>query len=445
MKNEQNTPARTARLAVYAAEQTLGRKESAVARAKAKLETIEEQTYTGSAPFRSAYNRAVTIRDRAAQAVQEAKAAYQAAQAIEDEACADLAGMTPRQYAASMVEYRADRAAFDFDPAAEDADSDRPLTPAALAAHADEDEAIEEWISAQPAADEDDSPVPAPVSAPYMDARRNAQRVANGARNQRDHYSHGNTPEDILIAVRDADRQLAIISPPHEWNRPTESIARWDHRGFIVLIWSRYQPGIRLNNTEKHAYRLIDTEHGADPIFEGSTFGPSPMHAWNAPESFGALIAYLTLAPGDTDPDYFDAYTPDQLAWCQGMRASELSTYGEALEMNNIIQPAETTYKLADYGTVSHGTMRDEDLIESFCSLLESLDDPRAAEYRAEYAELTARVESGDDDANDQIGYLINESLWDAMQDHAPADASFCAHPGDGSDYGYWQIDEYDA
>lgn len=60
-----------------AAEQTLERKQAAVDRAKAKLDAAEEESYIGAAPFRAVYNRAVTIRDRAAQAAMiQMKPAY---------------------------------------------------------------------------------------------------------------------------------------------------------------------------------------------------------------------------------------------------------------------------------------------------------------------------------------------------------------------------------
>lgn len=55
--------------------------------------------------------------------------------------------------------------------------------------------------------------------------------------------------------------------------------------------------------------------HSGKIIFEGSDFAGSPMHADDSNETVAALLGFLSLRPGDTDADYFDKYTPEQLAW----------------------------------------------------------------------------------------------------------------------------------
>ncbi len=52
-------------------------------------------------------------------------------------------------------------------------------------------------------------------------------------------------------------------------------------------------------------------------LFEGEDFAGSPMHADDADATMAALLGFLTLRPGDTDADYFAAYTPEQLAWAE--------------------------------------------------------------------------------------------------------------------------------
>lgn len=239
---------------------------------------------------------------------------------------------------------------------------------------------------------EDDSSVPPPITLSYLDARRKARLRANGARNTRDKTR--NPGPDLLAAVDRADRELSQLHPPAEWTRPTESIARWDHAGFTVLLWSRYAAGLNVPNTEKHAYRIIDTDStlAGGIIFEGCDFGPRPIHPWDSAQSFGSMIRFKTLQPGDTDQEYFDNYTPAQLAWCQSMRAQELGIYGDDLEMNRI------SYKPAELGSVSEATHRPEDLIPRFLDVLESLSDPRHAQYRAEYARLSAELSTTRDD-----------------------------------------------
>ena len=53
-------------------------------------------------------------------------------------------------------------------------------------------------------------------------------------------------------------------------------------------------------------------------IFEGEDFSGSPMHADDSDETLRALLSFLTLRPGDTDREYFDSYTPEQMAFAQG-------------------------------------------------------------------------------------------------------------------------------
>lgn len=62
---------------------------------------------------------------------------------------------------------------------------------------------------------------------------------------------------------------------------------------------------------------LVDA-YGAKPVtlFEGDDFGASPLHAVDSDETVAALMGLLTLRPGDTDPDYFADYTPEQLRFC---------------------------------------------------------------------------------------------------------------------------------
>lgn len=64
-----------------------------------------------------------------------------------------------------------------------------------------------------------------------------------------------------------------------------------------------------------------------EPLFEGADFATSPMHATDSLESMRALWDFLTLRPGDTDADYFEDYTPEQMEFAEG-EAEGLSLYG---------------------------------------------------------------------------------------------------------------------
>lgn len=98
------------------------------------------------------------------------------------------------------------------------------------------------------------------------------------------------------------------------------------------------------------------------------------------------------------------------------------------------------------FGTVSHGTMREEDLIPCFLDTLKELD-PKAYE-----------AIRNDDDNKPIFDWLYAEEegaeypewtsdfLWetvaDALQNCAAPYFYFGSHPGDGCDYGFWLVED---
>ena len=85
-----------------------------------------------------------------------------------------------------------------------------------------------------------------------------------------------------------------------------------------------------------------------------------------------------------------------------------------------------------DLGTVSHGTMRSEDLIPCFRSVLSDLD-----RNTNEYTVLLLDAMMLTDYDSDEAQYIWEE-LADALNELAPSHCYFGAHEGDGSDYGFW-------
>lgn len=99
----------------------------------------------------------------------------------------------------------------------------------------------------------------------------------------------------------------------------------------------------------------------------------------------------------------------------------------------------ERKFKTAEFGSVSTATMRPEDLIPCFTAELR---------YLGHRSRELSRIER-----HTGAKYFVSEeaswdldSLFDMLQEHAPAYAYFGSHPGDGSDYGFWLDDgfEYD-
>lgn len=108
-------------------------------------------------------------------------------------------------------------------------------------------------------------------------------------------------------------------------------------------------------------------------------------------------------------------------------------------------------------GSVSSGTMRPEDLIPAFLDVADGIrlskaDRQRIREARAEWEGCSAfnrdeddedsrpgcGVHEDGDDCEEQIGYLLNETLFDLLGNYAPPYCYFGANEGDGADYGFW-------
>ena len=113
-------------------------------------------------------------------------------------------------------------------------------------------------------------------------------------------------------------------------------------------------------------------------------------------------------------------------------------------------------------GSVSHGTLRNEDLLPAFMDALEN--QPRLSqEHRsllknlkkelrwADEADTFLRDYVGNEEADvtsryfetEHVNEMVNETLSDALNSYAPPYFYFGTHPGDGADYGFWLIEDF--
>jgi hypothetical protein len=102
-------------------------------------------------------------------------------------------------------------------------------------------------------------------------------------------------------------------------------------------------------------------------------------------------------------------------------------------------------------GTVIHGTMRPQDLIPAFLVVLHEMakEDPTASAVEEQCAGYplgfvpSYAMEDEDsewwysEEANSRL-----EELFYILHNLAPEGYYFGSHPGDGSDYGFWEIEE---
>lgn len=116
------------------------------------------------------------------------------------------------------------------------------------------------------------------------------------------------------------------------------------------------------------------------------------------------------------------------------------------------MQKREVVAQVARFttGTVSHGTMREQDLIPAFATKLRNIAwrspidgqiDPEANRLYNAAKDYERQFGAGNRPvwpAPDEAASDLLEQLFDALDRYAPDGWYFGAHPGDGSDYGFW-------
>ena len=96
-------------------------------------------------------------------------------------------------------------------------------------------------------------------------------------------------------------------------------------------------------------------------------------------------------------------------------------------------------------GTVIRGTHRTQDLIPAFLNMLAIVDSATYEGYTVSpFGPVPAYAMEDSGSVwwdSGEAAYLL-ESLFDDLNAASPEGFYFGAHPGDGSDYGFWEIEE---
>ena len=92
-------------------------------------------------------------------------------------------------------------------------------------------------------------------------------------------------------------------------------------------------------------------------------------------------------------------------------------------------------------GSISHGTLRPEDLFESFLGCATTLAKKREPDDPT-FLERVRDIESYEYDGDD-LSEVV-ECLSDILNEMSPLYTYFGAHEGDGSDFGFWPSDSID-
>jgi len=80
--------------------------------------------------------------------------------------------------------------------------------------------------------------------------------------------------------------------------------------------------------------------------------------------------------------------------------------------------------------TISWGTMVSEDIVDKILTFAIEIDDEKLQELCDEF------FEEEDEEIQD---YILNEDIWDYMNEIAPEGCYFGGSEGDGCDYGFWE------
>jgi hypothetical protein len=92
-----------------------------------------------------------------------------------------------------------------------------------------------------------------------------------------------------------------------------------------------------------------------------------------------------------------------------------------------------TARRTAQVGTVIHGTLRTEDLLEAFGKELLFLTDTDRS-----VAEAKLLCDAFEADPDSEFAGEVVHELVDTLNGYAPEGFYFGAHEGDGSDFGFW-------
>jgi hypothetical protein len=95
-------------------------------------------------------------------------------------------------------------------------------------------------------------------------------------------------------------------------------------------------------------------------------------------------------------------------------------------------------------GSISSGTMREEDLIPEFVYILKQFSKGKNKAQYKECKEIEKRMQSENYYQSEEAGFDLNEFLIDALQNYALPYFYFGSHPGNGADYGYWLSENFE-
>ena len=92
---------------------------------------------------------------------------------------------------------------------------------------------------------------------------------------------------------------------------------------------------LRLNGTTLRVFDIYESRGGKNflgyqfkvgkkIVFEGKDFGCPPCYSIDSLSTAYSILSFLTLRPGDTDKEYFEDYTAEQMEWARSSKCEYL-------------------------------------------------------------------------------------------------------------------------
>lgn len=122
-----------------------------------------------------------------------------------------------------------------------------------------------------------------------------------------------------------------IFSPYRRGQGPTFALMTWDTYRQEPK-WGKSILGYRLEEVSQS--RVGQRKSARKLLFEGEDFAIPTAYGVDSDESVRSIMGFLTLRPGDTDREYFENYTREQLAFAdqhaEALSGEVMNRFGES-------------------------------------------------------------------------------------------------------------------
>jgi len=176
--------------------------------------------------------------------------------------------------------------------------------------------------------EEEHTPNPPPPLPPRRRPRR--ESALAGARRVRESYERTEKPFDPEAPRARGRRHHFAVNPsavgiPHPDDNEVVRNAILEGTGYRIMLWET-------GDWDKYGKARLGYAFyapGADePLFAGEDYHASPLHSTNEDATLRGILGFLTLKPGDTDAEYFESYSKEQMDFARGPDVDELSMWG---------------------------------------------------------------------------------------------------------------------